>query len=408
MRGYKQTKVGVIPLEWEVLPLAKVCVKIQDGTHFSPSPGGSDFLYVTSKNIRFGALDISTAGRIDAAQHRAIYARCDVRAGDLLLTKDGANTGNAALNTLEEEFSLLSSVAFLRFDFRKHAPGYFLQQILSASGQRRMKDAMSGNAITRLTLENIRELRFPVAPLSEQRAISKALGDMDALIGALTQLIAKKRDLKQAAMQHLLTGQTRLPGFRGEWEMTRLGDVVTLHRENVIPTNSPTQLFALFSLPAFDSGKAPAVEPGAAIGSNKFRVPANAVLVSKLNPRIPRVWTPEEIPGHAVCSTEFLVLVPTVDISRGFLSAVCSSPRFCEQMELAATGTTGSHQRMNPADALRIEAPFPPTLAEQTAIAAVFSDIDAELSALEQRLAKTSALKQGMMQELLTGKTRLV
>jgi type I restriction enzyme S subunit len=111
--GYKQTEVGVIPEEWDVQACAEVCVKIQDGTHFSPSIGGNEYLYVTSKNIGFGVLDVSSADRIDAAQHRAIYKRCDVRHGDLLLTKDGANTGNTALNTIEEEFSLLSSVAFL-------------------------------------------------------------------------------------------------------------------------------------------------------------------------------------------------------------------------------------------------------------------------------------------------------
>jgi len=163
-----------------------------------------------------------------------------------------------------------------------------------------------------------------------------------------------------------------------------------------------------FSLPAFDSGRAAVVEPGTAIGSNKFRVPPGAVLVSRLNPRIPRIWAPADIPEQAVCSTEFLVLVPKGEVSRTFLHAVCSSPGFCEQMELAATGTTGSRQRMNPADALKIETPFPPMLSEQTAIAAVLSDMDAEIAALEQRLAKTRALKQGMMQELLTGRTRLV
>ena len=198
--GYKQTEVGVIPEEWYSIPCADLCVKIQDGTHFSPRVRGHDYLYLTSKNIRFGFLDISIAEKIDAAQHEAIYKRCDVKRGDLLLTKDGANTGNAALNTLNEQFSLLSSVAFLRFDTKKHCPAYFLQQALSTQGQQRMKDAMSGNAITRLTLEKIRKLRFPVAPLPEQRAIAAALSDVDALLGALDRLIAKKRDLKQAAM----------------------------------------------------------------------------------------------------------------------------------------------------------------------------------------------------------------
>jgi type I restriction enzyme S subunit len=119
--GHKQTDVGVIPRDWNVVSALDACSKIQDGTHFSPRIGGNDYLYITSKNIRFGRLDISTAARIDTRQHQAIYRRCDVKKGDVLLTKDGANTGNAALNTLEEEFSLLSSVAFLRFHPGKYS-----------------------------------------------------------------------------------------------------------------------------------------------------------------------------------------------------------------------------------------------------------------------------------------------
>src|SRR5256885_151804 len=98
----------------------------------------------------------------------------------------------------------------------------------------------------------------------------------------------------------------------------------------------------IFSLPAFDAGKVPVAEHGSAIGSNKFRVPQESVLLSKLNPRIPRVWAPTEISEEAIASTEFLVLTPREGVSRSFLFVVCSSPSFCEQMELATTGTTGS------------------------------------------------------------------
>jgi len=209
--GYKQTEVGVIPEDWLVVSASDACAKIQDGTHFSPRLGGNDYLYITSKNIRFGYLDISFAPRIDAVQHRAIYKRCDVKKGDLLLTKDGANTGNATLNTLDEEFSLLSSVAFLRFDPNKHSAAYFLQQILTSQGQRQIQDAMAGNAITRLTLEKIKKLRFPLPPTpAEQEAIATILTDMDAEIAVLEAKLAKARQLKQGVMQELLTGKTRL------------------------------------------------------------------------------------------------------------------------------------------------------------------------------------------------------
>lgn len=224
--GYKQTEVGMIPESWSVVKASDSCLKIQDGTHFSPKPGGNDYRYITSKNIRFGYFDFSSSSWIDETQHRAIYRRCDVKKGDILITKDGANTGNAALNSIDEEFSLLSSVAFLRFDPNKYSATYFLQQILCPQGQRQIQDAMAGNAITRLTLEKINKLLFPVPPTKvEQEAIADALSDADSLIESLEQLIAKKLQTKQGAMQELLTGKRRLPGFSGEWEVKRLGGI---------------------------------------------------------------------------------------------------------------------------------------------------------------------------------------
>ncbi|MDY3554895.1 restriction endonuclease subunit S [Gemmata sp. JC717] len=196
--------------EWEVTRLGDVCVKIQDGTHFSPVLGGNDYLYITSKNIGFGSFDISSAERISTAEHAKIYARCDVRRGDILFTKDGANTGNATLNPLDEPFSLLSSVALLRFDSRRHAAAFFLYQILAPDGQQRIKELMSGNAITRLTLKKIREMTFSVASIDEQTAIAAILSDMDTEIAALETQLAKARQVKQGMMQELLTGRVRL------------------------------------------------------------------------------------------------------------------------------------------------------------------------------------------------------
>ena len=231
---------------------------------------------------------------------------------------------------------------------------------------------------------------------------------MDELLGSLEKLIAKKRAIKQAAMQQLLTGKTRLPGFSGEWETKQLRDIAELHRQNVVPAAFGDMLFMHFSLPAYDEGRCPVIQPGHRIGSIKFHVPDNAVLVSKLNPRIPRVWAPEPIGPNSAASTEFLVLTPKDSVSRGFLYVLCSSPGFCEQMKLLATGTTGSHQRIGSPEAMKIKVWLPTNADEQAAIAAVLSDMDAEIAALERRRDKTRAIKQGMMQQLLTGRVRLV
>ncbi len=390
--GYKQTQIGVIPKEWELMTCNEVCIKIQDGTHFSPKIRGNEYLYLTSKNIRFGYLDISTADRIDSVQHENIYKRCDVKKGDLLLTKDGANTGNAALNTLIEEFSLLSSVAFLRFNTKNHIAAFFLQQLLSDPGQQRMKDAMSGNAITRLTLDKIRKLIFAVPPLAEQHAISTALSDVDALLDSLDRLIAKKRDLKQAAMQQLLTGQTRLPGFSGEWEVKLLGQVAHIKTGS---RNNEDKV---------EDGHYPFFVRSEIVEKiNSYSHDCEAILVpgeGRIGSIFHYIHGRFDVHQRVYAITQF-----KSGISGRFIHFFLSENFGAWAMQNTVKATV---------DSLRLptfqnfEMLLPPTFSEQTAIAVVLSDMDIELAALEQRRDKTKALKQGMMQELLTGRIRLV
>ena len=388
--AYKQTDVGIIPEDWDVLPCRELCIKIQDGTHFSPKIRGNDYLYVTSKNVGFGILDVETADQIDATQHRAIYRRCDVKKGDLLLTKDGANTGNAALNTLGEELSLLSSVAFLRFDPSRHAAGYFLQQILSGRGQHQIKDAMSGNAITRLTLEKIRNLKFPVPSPPEQRAIAEALSDVDALLSGLDRLITKKRDLKQAAMQQLLTGQIRLPGFHGEWEVKTFSDVFIKVNAKAYQVQT-SEYRTIGAFPVVDQGQALVV--GFTEREDKrFKCPVGGVIIF----------------GDHTCIVKFVDFdfVVGADGTQILAAKAGHCARFYA-FHLQAWGITPTGYNRH-FKFLKEREFVSPLLPEQTAIADILSDMDEELIVLEQRREKTRALKQAMMQQLLTGRTRLV
>ncbi len=208
---FKDSELGRIPKGWQVKPLREVATKIQDGTHFSPVSKEGPYRYITSRNIRFGFLDLSECGWISEVEHKSIYARCNVKKGDILLTKDGANTGNAAINPLEEEFSLLSSVALIRFDPKVYSSQYFLQYLLSPAGQRRLKDMMSGLAITRLTLEKINAFPAPVPPFDEQIRIAIALQQHDQLAIKEESTLHKLQILKKGLMHDLLTGKVRVP-----------------------------------------------------------------------------------------------------------------------------------------------------------------------------------------------------
>lgn len=142
----------------------------------------------------------------------------------------------------------------------------------------------------------------------------------------------------------------------GKWTRTRLADLAQLHREQVNATREPERIFQHFSVPAFDDARRPVRERGSAIGSQKLTVPRDAILVSKLNPRIPRVWIPDiDTTVVPVASTEFLVLRPRPSVDRRFLAYLFLSPSVQSEMARRATGTSGSHQRIRPEDALSIE-----------------------------------------------------
>lgn len=408
LKGYKQTEVGLIPEDWGVVSAHEACSKIQDGTHFSPKSGGRDYLYVTSKNIRFGHLDLSTAGWIDAAQHQTIYRRCDVKKGDLLLTKDGANTGNVAINTLEEQFSLLSSVAFLRLNPRKHSADYFLQQVLTPQCQRQIQDAMAGNAITRLTLAKINKLLFPIPPTkTEQEAIAGALSDADALIESLKQLIAKRRQTKQGAMHELLTGKRRLPGFEVsrafketevgtiplDWHLDTIENLAHITtggrntQDRVIDGSYPffvrSQVVERINTYSYD-GEA-VLTAGDGVGTGKVFHYINGKFDA--HQRVYRI-------------SEF-----TERIDGYFFYLYFSTHFYGRIIQMTAKSSVDSVRREMIAKML---VPFPPAKAEQEAIALTIRDMEADIDALEARLAKARQIKQGMMQELLTGRIRLV
>lgn len=428
--GYKQTEVGVIPEDWDVVTTLDACSKIQDGTHFSPQISGNDYLYITSKNIRFGYLDISTASRIDTAQHQVIYRRCDVKKGDLLLTKDGASTGNAALNTLDEEFSLLSSVAFLRFHQSKYCAAYFLQQILTSSGQHQIQDAMAGNAITRLTLEKIRKLRFPVPPtLAEQEAIAEALSDTDALIESLEQLIAKKRQIKQGAMQELLTGKRRLPGFEikqgykhtevgvipEDWEVHTLGEIGKfkngLNKDSqAFGHGSPfVNLMDVFGVNSIASKEQLGLVECTSFEQCIYDLRCGDVIFvrSSVKPSGVGLTVVVENDLDGTVYSGFLIRFR----DDGFIDT--SFKKYCfyeEGFRKAVIGNSSvsANTNINQDSLKRLSIPLPPTKNEQEAIASIISDMDSEITVLEEKLAKARQIKQGMMQELLTGKIRLI
>ena len=214
---------------WEEKVLGEVTEYLSDGTHFSPKSQNGEYKYITSKNIRNSGLDLSDVSYISAEEHQEIYKRCSVKFGDLLLTKDGASTGNCCINFLDEEFSLLSSVAVLRPKQKKHNANFLCQVLQSPIGQNEIKGSMAGQAITRITLEKLRAYKFNFPLYEEQTHLGLFFRRLDSQIAESRAVLEKSRQLKKAMLAKMFPAngekipQIRFKGFEEEWECRKLG-----------------------------------------------------------------------------------------------------------------------------------------------------------------------------------------
>jgi type I restriction enzyme S subunit len=201
--GYKQTEVGVIPEEWDVSSLNDCCSKITDGTHDTPKPVQSGIPYITAIHVKDNCIDFQSCLYVTKADHDIIFSRCNPRQGDVLLVNIGAGVATTAIVDVDYECSL-KNVALLKPNRRRIA-GEYLNYCLADRKPKITQALSSGGAQPFLSLTQIGEIIIPLPPPEEQLAVAGALSDVDALIGALDKLIAKKRDIKQAAMQQQAT-----------------------------------------------------------------------------------------------------------------------------------------------------------------------------------------------------------
>ena len=194
---------------WTTAELAEVCTLITDGTHHSPpNTASGEFKYVTAKNIRPWGLDVADITYVDAETHRGIYARCPVEYGDVLYIKDGVTTGIAVLNTLDEPFSMLSSVALLKPNREVLESRYLKHWLNSPLAYRSMTGEMTGTAIKRLVLKQIRVTQIPVPPLPEQKRIADKLDSVLARVDACRDRLDRIPVLLKRFRQSVLAAAT--------------------------------------------------------------------------------------------------------------------------------------------------------------------------------------------------------
>lgn len=397
------TEVGVIPEDWEVKQLEQVGEALIGLTYKPEDVRENGILVLRSSNIQEASLRFDDNVFVE----KEIPERIMVRPGDILIcVRNGSREliGKSAL--LDERTNGMTFGAFMTV-FRSRS-GEFINYLFQFEVLKRQINEHLGATINQITNKSLKSFQIPLPPTEEeQTAIASTLSDIDALLESLDRLIAKKRDLKQAAMQQLLTGKKRLPGFDGEWEETTLGEI----GECIIGLTYKPEDVVEHGLLVLRSSN---IQNGQLTYQDNVYV--NLHVSEHLVTRMGDILICVRNGSRALIGKCAVIDSNAAGLTFGafmsvyrtkywrFIAHAFQSSDIQRQIRdnIGATINQITNKDMK---AFRVM--FPPE-DEQTAIAIILSDMDAEIAALEQRHDKTRALKQGMMQELLTGKTRLI
>ncbi|MFA5810640.1 MAG: restriction endonuclease subunit S [Thermoleophilia bacterium] len=411
--GYKRTEVGLIPEDWDVEPLGELSDFVTSGSRgWAQFYSESGALFIRSQNVREGRLSFDDVQFV-TPPIGVEGNRTKVESNDLLITITGNSVGNVALveKTFDEAY-VSQHVGLVRL--KEPTRGAYICRYLSPNspGNPQISGSQSGQSKPGLNLQNLKDFRIALPPTAnEQHAIATALCAIDALLGGLDRLIAKKRDLKQAAMQQLLTGQTRLPGFHGEWEVKRFGELGDIRSGGTpsttqahfwngdVPWCTPTDITELLGRKYLIDTARTISAAGLKASSAEVIPPRSLIMTSRA--------TIGECAINLVAMTTnqgFKNLVPFPESDVEFLYYLMTT----QKAGLISLCGGSTFLEISKKQICAYEVTVPNERDEQTAIAAILSDMDAELAALEARRDKTRDLKQAMMQELLTGRIRLL
>lgn len=410
--GYKQSEVGIIPEDWGVSTLRAAFPKLEAGVSVnSDNMTSSKYHILKTSAVHNGIVDPAEVKPVIKADYSRL--KCPLVQGSIIISRmntpalvgECGYVKNASIDVyLPDRLWQVQNPKDSDYNFE------WLNYLLNT---KRYRDAVratatgTSNSMKNISKERLMEIDIPCPSLDEQNRISAALSDIDTLIANLEKLIAKKKAIKQGAMQELLTGKRRLPGFDGKWADLIIGQNGYLLRETIDPQAYVSTLFWEYSMPAFDTGKEPVKTFGADMHSNRTVIRGSVLLFNKLNVRQKRIWLVEASESNSVCSSEFLPYYSdTIDLR--LLAQLLSTEKITKDFIGMSTGTSNSQKRITPKNFLEYSVYMPTDINEQAAIADVLDDMDSEIAVLEEKLHKAQLMKAGMMSELLTGRIRLI
>jgi len=391
--------------EWEETTLGECAEWLSGGTPFK----GNDAFW--SGSIPWvSAKDMKSFRLHDAEDHISPLAIGNggklVPSGTILLLVRGMTLHNdVPICMVTREMAFNQDIKALRP--AENVEGAFLAYWLLAHKPDLLASVdHAGHGTGRLVTDTLKGKPVLLPRPAEQKAIAAVLWALDDKIELNRRMNATLEAMARALFQSWFV-DAAVNGLPKGWRAGTVAELATLSRAGLNPGEFPDETFDHHSIPAFDEGRVPKAEMGAAIKSNKFIVTPGCVLVSKLNPRIPRIWLPD-LSGdvRAICSTEFLVAQPKSAAARAFLFNLFSCPAFTDVFATLVTGTSGSHQRVKPESLLESAIDIPPTpLVERfgECVAPMHERIHANLH--QSRTLAT--LRDTLLPKLLSGELRV-
>lgn len=421
--GYKLTEVGVIPEDWSFSRLIQLSDRIFDYRGRTPKKLGLEWGHgiipaLSAGNVKSGYIDFNEECNFGSdLLYRRWMTNGDLSKNDIVFTME-APLGNVALIPDKRKYILSQRTICIRAEDGSTKSKFLFHYLQSEIFRRLLLDNATGSTATGIKRKRLEQLFVVVPPLPEQTAIATTLSDVDALISSLDALISKKKQIKQGAMQELLSGKRRLPGFSGEWEVKRLGEVGQCFRgvsynpsNDLLPHDHKNSIRLLRSnniQNSFVNILDIQFVKSYRVSSTQI-MSRNDILICMANGSkdlVGKVGLINQLDSHSYTFGAFMgCLRSNIKNDPIYIFNLMQSDIFRRHISITLAGS--SINNLKPSDIEFFKFSIPP-LPEQQAIATILSDMDAEITTLEARRDKAKLLKQGMMQELLTGRIRLV
>ena len=384
--------------DWPEHRLADLCDSIDYGYTASAAqlPVGPKFLRIT--DIVNGCLDWQSVPHCKISADSILQYQ--LHHGDVVIARTGATTGFSAYIAHPPDAVFASYLVRLKIN-NKVNPQFVAYFLKTPDFWDYMRGVLGDkSAQPNASAKTMTQVRLRLPPRPEQDAIAGILGTLDDKI----ELNRRMNETLDATVHAIFKSWfVDLESQDAAWREDKIESIASLSRETLNPGDFPEESFDHYSIPAFDERQLPSIDGGAAIKSNKLIVLPDSILVSKLNPRIPRVWLPHIGESRrSVCSTEFLVVSPRKGIPREWLYSLLSSAEFLGKFVTFVTGTSGSHQRVKPESLLAMPVRIPPKPAMERFVAAA-GPICKRIADNLREAQILAAIRDALLPKLLSG-----